>query len=82
MNNLKDILDQSKQSIDSYKSEHPNGTLAMRFQKKCGGIKYICPVWIWTIDSFLKNSRKVFRINERLSDQCKKKTGQQSMTKR
>ena len=34
--NLKDILDQEKQSIEANKFEHPTGTLAMTFHKPAG----------------------------------------------
>ena len=37
MKNLKDILDQAKQSIDENKSEHPTVTLATTFHKPEGG---------------------------------------------
>ena len=37
MNKLKDILDQSKQSIYVNKSEHPAGTLATTFHKPVRG---------------------------------------------
>ena len=37
MNNLKDILDHAKQSIEANKSEHPTRTLTTEFHKPTGG---------------------------------------------
>ena len=66
-NNLKDILDQANRSIDAYKSEHPNVTFAMTFQKPVG-VKIRTSDFGMSHRTFLTHPRTSFRIYEFWSD--------------
>ena len=47
------------------------------FTQACGGIKYICLVWMWPTKKLISNPRTSITINKHWSDKCKT-TGQKS----
>ena len=66
MNNLKDVLYQSKQSIDANKYEQTTGTPAMTFHKPVGGEIRISDLGM-SHREFATQKSTSFRINELLS---------------
>ena len=61
---LKEILDQSKQSIDANKYEQPTSTLVTTFYKPAGGVKPYFRFGYVSQTNVQSNLRTSFRINE------------------
>ena len=61
--NLKNCLE-SNQCIDGNRWNHKNRHPRHDLPQSCGGVKSVCPVWIWPTENLQSRLRESFRINE------------------